>query len=240
MDARGAGIGRCLAHGLVMTTLTAGLVAGTLLSAWAAVVPGRPHGGASSPASDQVERAPSVETRITEPAAALSNADAPVSSPRAVFEPEVERWRELGAAATISAQRATGVALDEDLLLALVAVESGGLPTARSAAGAVGLTQVEPATYADLQARYGALLANRSLAQPSTNLLAGALYLADCARMLHLEVSNPATLELVLDAYNLGPRATAEWWHGGSREPPPRETIQHSTRIMAAYLTARE
>lgn len=153
---------------------------------------------------------------------------------RPVFDPDVERWRDLSATATSAVRVATSASLDDDLLLALVAVESGGRPEARSAMGAVGLMQVEPATYTDLQARYGALLAHRPLAQPSTNMLAGALYLVECARYLHVDVSDPASLELVLEAYNVGPHATAEWWHTGTPRLP-EETIQHASRIKAVY-----
>ncbi len=248
MTARGGGVGRTVAHVLVMATLLIGLVAGTMLPAWAAVVPGRPRAAVPPPlepfvgqplvgqpaVSEAAVSAPAVSApAVSAPAAALSGVDTGPARP--VFEPDVERWRDLSVSASARVQRATGVRLDEDLLLALVAVESGGRPQARSAAGAVGLTQVEPATYADLQARYAELLDGRSLAQPSTNMLAGALYLAECARMLHLEVSDPASLELALDAYNAGPRATAEWVRGGSPEPLPEETIQHAARIMAMY-----
>ena len=52
----------------------------------------------------------------------------------------------------------TGVKLDENILLALVAVESEGEPEARSARGAVGLVQVEPSTFEDLRATAGNLL----------------------------------------------------------------------------------
>ncbi len=243
MDAKGGGIGRCLAHTLVMATVMGGLIAGTILPALAAVPVVR------SPAIAQaVAVAPALATPVPTdvPAPDISSGPAPATFDTSAlvaldtashpgFDPDVERWRDLAAAATSTVQRVSGVTLDDDLLLALVAVESGGQPDARSSAGAVGLTQVEPATYADLQSRYTGLLANRPLEQPATNVLAGALYLAECARFLQVDVSDRADLELVLDAYNFGPRATAEWWHGGGPKPLPDETLQHATRIMAAY-----
>src|SRR5205085_6623749 len=103
------------------------------------------------------------------------------------FENRVERWRTISIEATDEVLRATGVQIDDDLLLALVAVESAGRPDARSATGAMGLTQVEPTTFSDLQRRHSGLLSGRSLEEPRTNLVAGALYLADCARALRAD-----------------------------------------------------
>jgi soluble lytic murein transglycosylase-like protein len=106
--------------------------------------------------------------------------------------------------------------------------------------------QVQPATFADLRARYGHLLAGHTLEQPTTNVLAGALYLADCTRLLRADLENSGDLNMVLDAYNLGPRATQEWRENGAwtdltagnrqvRHELPSETIEHAARIMAAY-----
>ena len=169
---------------------------------------------------------------------------------RARFAPAVEQWRSLSRDAARTVYDVTGVRLDEDLLLALVAVESEGKPAARSARGAVGLAQVEPSTFEDLRTRYAELLAGRSLEQPGVNLLAGALYLADCARVLGANVADPGDLALVLHAYNLGPRAAAEWRETGSwlkhtergaqlEHGLPAETIDHATRILAAITAAR-
>jgi len=165
------------------------------------------------------------------------------------FAPAIERWRPLSRDAAQTAQEATGVRLDENLLLALVAAESDGKPGAHSPRGAVGLAQVEPATFEDLRMRYSGLLAGGSLAQPRVNLLAGALYLADCARVLGADVADPGDLALVLHAYNMGPRAAAEWRDTGfglNQTPGgaqlerqlPAETAEHATRIMAAISAA--
>jgi soluble lytic murein transglycosylase-like protein len=170
--------------------------------------------------------------------------------PSSVLPPAVERWRPLSRTAVATVQRVTGVGFDEDLLLALVAVESGGQPDARSAAGAVGLAQVEPATFGDLKARYGDVLGEGSLDQPRVNLLAGALYLAECARSLSLGLADPEQVRLVLHAYNLGPRAAARWRAtGGSRHAEravpgaesrlPAETVEHAARILTTYQSIR-
>ena len=161
------------------------------------------------------------------------------------FTANVERWRGLSLATSDLVRSATGVRLDNDLLLALVAVESGGDPHARSRAGALGLTQVEAATFRDLQTRHRELLGSGSLEEPRTNLLAGGVYLADCARQLHADLADPNQLDLVLKAYNLGPRAAAEWRATGTwldqnevEYALPMETVEHSARILAAYENA--
>jgi soluble lytic murein transglycosylase-like protein len=158
------------------------------------------------------------------------------------FTPKVERWRALSLTTSDAVRQATGVSLDDNLLLALVAVESGGDPGARSRAGAVGLTQVEPSTFHDLQARYRQVLGSGGLEEPRTNLLAGGMYLVDCARQLHADLADPSGLDLVLKAYNLGPRAASEWratgtWLDASvvEYALPTETVEHSARIVATY-----
>ena len=198
---------------------------------------------------------PSTEDRLAQVASPGSATalpeptDVPTAG-RARFAPAVEQWRAVSRDAARTVYAVTGVQLDEDMLLALVAVESGGKPAARSARGAVGLAQVQPTTFEDLRTRYAPLLAGRSLEQPSVNLLAGALYLADCARVLGANVADPADLTLVLHAYNLGPRAAAEWRETGSwlkqtergaqlENGLPAETIDHATRILAAINAAR-
>jgi Transglycosylase SLT domain len=161
------------------------------------------------------------------------------------FTARVERWRGLSQATSDVVHQATGVSIDNNLLLALVAVESGGDPAARSPAGAVGLTQVEPATFGDLQKHYRGVLATGSLEQPRTNLLAGGIYLAECARQLHADLADPTGLDLALKAYNLGPSAASEWWTTGTwldrgeiQYALPTETLQHSARIVTAYQSA--
>jgi soluble lytic murein transglycosylase-like protein len=164
---------------------------------------------------------------------------------QARFTPAVERWRPISRDATRTVQRVTAVKLEEDVLLALIAVESEGKPTARSAAGAVGLAQVMPSTFDDLRTRYNDVLPTASLEEPRFNVLAGALYLADCTRALEADLSDPDQLALVLHAYNMGLRAAAEWRDSGVRTVDadhetwsarglPTETIEHTRRVIAA------
>lgn len=97
----------------------------------------------------------------------------------------VSDWRALAAWA--GAQ----VGLPPALLLAVIHVESGGRPDARSAAGALGLMQLEPA----VAAAYGA----QDPLDPAQNVLAGARYLRDLLTEFH------GNLALALAAYNEGP-----------------------------------
>lgn len=105
-------------------------------------------------------------------------------------------------------------ALEPALLEALVRVESCFDPGARSRAGAVGLTQLMPATAAEL-----------GVTDPldaAANLDGGARYLAAMLRRFGNET-------LALAAYNAGPGNVDK--HGGV--PPFPETIGYLQRIAA-------
>ena len=140
---------RWLAHGVVVALLVAVAAARAMISTPASAFPSASIGNA----------APTPAT----PAAATSR-PAPVAVPaKPRFDYRVVRWRTISNEATRTVLDTTGVRLDVDLLLALVAVESAGQPGARSTSGSVGLTQVQPATFLDLQTRYRAVLAGQSL-----------------------------------------------------------------------------
>jgi soluble lytic murein transglycosylase-like protein len=114
--------------------------------------------------------------------------------------------------------------LDPALVHAVISVESGYNPAARSPKGALGLMQVLPAT----ALRYGIRNAARS---PAANLRAGTLYLSD------LMVMFDQRLELVLAAYNAGEAAVLRY---GQRIPPFRETQHYVPAVLARYLEWRE
>jgi soluble lytic murein transglycosylase-like protein len=154
----------------------------------------------------------------------------------APFSETVERWRPLGHDAALTAWRLTGARLDEDLLLALVAVESGGDPAARSASGGVGLAGLQPATFAHLRARYPIVLGEATPDDPRANLVAGALHLAECARAFEADLADPYDLAMTLNAYSLGPRATSEALRNGGWLP--KATVEDAARIMALYRRA--
>ena len=114
--------------------------------------------------------------------------------------------------------------LDPALVHAVISVESGYNPAARSPKGALGLMQVLPAT----ALRYGIRDAAGS---PAANLRAGTLYLSD------LMVMFDQRLELVLAAYNAGEAAVLRY---GQRIPPFRETQHYVPAVLARYLEWRE
>lgn len=119
---------------------------------------------------------------------------------------------------------ARDAALDPALVHAVIAVESGYNPEARSAKGAIGLMQVLPET----ASRYGVA---DPASSPEANLRAGTRYLRHLMRLFD------DRLELVLAAYNAGEHAVLRH---GNRIPPYRETQQYVPAVMARYLEWRE
>lgn len=116
-------------------------------------------------------------------------------------------------ALTVAAARRHGV--DPDLLLSLVRVESGFVPTAVSAKGAAGLAQLMPATAKELGVR--------DVFDPAQNVEGGARYLA---RLLERYGGD---LERSLAAYNAGPAVVDR--HGGV--PPWPETTRYVRAVLA-------
>jgi len=119
---------------------------------------------------------------------------------------------------------ARDAALDPALVHAVISIESGYNPTARSPKGALGLMQVMPAT----AARYGVRDPGRS---PAANLKAGTLYLSDLMQLFD------SRIDLVLAAYNAGENAVLRY---GQRIPPYRETQQYVPAVLARYREWRE
>lgn len=97
-------------------------------------------------------------------------------------------------------------------------VESGGVPSAVSRPGAIGLMQVMPATYAWLRLRYG-LGANPY--DPRDNIMAGAAYL----REMYDRYGAPGFLA----AYNAGPGRWEAYLAGAQRLPD--ETMRYLARL---------
>jgi cell division protein FtsN len=96
--------------------------------------------------------------------------------------------------------------------------ESGGRSTATSRVGAMGLMQVMPGTYRELQARYGL---GDDPYHPYDNLMAGTAYL----REMYELYGSPAFLA----AYNAGPRRLEDYlWAGRGL---PSETRNYVARI---------
>lgn len=110
-------------------------------------------------------------------------------------------------------------------ILAVMKQESGFNPRATSRAGAMGLMQVMPATYAELRRRHGL---GADPYDPRDNILAGAAYL----RELHDRFG----LEGMLPAYNAGPRRYLQ--HRDQGRPLPLETRDYVARIGLLDTTA--
>ena len=111
------------------------------------------------------------------------------------------------------ASTARSHALPASLFTALVWQESGFRATARSKAGARGLTQLMPATARELGVR--------RIYDPAENLHGGATYLkAQLARF--------GSVRLALAAYNAGPNAVAKF----RGVPPYRETRRYVESIL--------
>ncbi|MCX7896040.1 MAG: lytic transglycosylase domain-containing protein [Thermoanaerobaculum sp.] len=134
-----------------------------------------------------------------------------------------EAWFEVGVLPNpgeippLIRQVALAEGVDPALVMALVEVESGFDPAARSPRGAVGLMQVLPET--------AALVGVVAHEDPQANLQAGCRYL----RGLFEEFGGD--MELVLAAYNAGPGAV--YRYGGV--PPFKETQAFVARVAERY-----
>lgn len=103
-----------------------------------------------------------------------------------------------------------------DLVRAIVQVESGFDPYARSPKGAMGLMQLMPATAYEMGVR--------NPYHPAENIRGGVAYLR---QLLDRYDGNE---ELALAAYNAGPEAVARY---GNQVPPYRETQNYVRQISA-------
>lgn len=126
------------------------------------------------------------------------------------------------AAQIQNAAREAGVA--PALVHAVIFVESGYNPTARSPKGAIGLMQVMP----DTALRYGVPNPGRT---PEANLRAGTRYLSDLMQQFG------SRLDLVLAAYNAGEKAVLRH---GQRIPPYRETQHYVPAVLAKFQEWQE
>ncbi|MEM8793277.1 MAG: lytic transglycosylase domain-containing protein [Pseudomonadota bacterium] len=134
---------------------------------------------------------------------------------RAKVDRIVKRW------GTILSREADKRNVSLPLLVAIVAVESGGNARAISPKGAGGLMQLMPQT----ARRFGV---SNSLA-PAQNVRGGARYFS---WLLETFDEDPV---LALAGYNAGENAVTR--HGGV--PPYRETRDYVPKVAAAYLAAR-
>lgn len=109
--------------------------------------------------------------------------------------------------------------IPEAWIWAVMRVESGGNSRAVSRAGAMGLMQIMPATWAGLRARYGL---GPDPFDVRDNLMAGAAYL----REMHDRYGNASAM---LAAYNSGPGRYDDYLSRG--RPLPAETVGYLARL---------
>ncbi|MCO4053175.1 MAG: lytic transglycosylase domain-containing protein [Bosea sp.] len=107
------------------------------------------------------------------------------------------------------AEAAQRFALPERWIREVMRVESAGRPRAVSHAGAMGLMQIMPGTWAELRRAHGL---GADPFQPRDNILAGAAYL----RQMH---DRYRSVHLMLAAYNAGPGRTDQHVRAGRRLP---------------------
>ena len=110
--------------------------------------------------------------------------------------------------------------IPERWIRAVIRVESAGDLSAISHAGAMGLMQIMPGTWAELRARYRL---GHNPYHPRDNIIAGTAYL----RELHDRYGNPTAM---LAAYNAGPGRYDE--HLATRRPLPRETRAYLAQLV--------
>ncbi|TWB30502.1 lytic transglycosylase domain-containing protein [Nitrospirillum bahiense] len=123
------------------------------------------------------------------------------------------------------AEAAARFHLPPSLLTALVAVESAGDPAATSPAGAMGLTQLMPGTWAAMRAR---LHLGTSAYQVRDNLLAGAAFLSELRERF-------GTVD-ALAAYHAGPARVLAHYRTG--QPLPVATRRYVAQVLGRWTQA--
>jgi len=119
-------------------------------------------------------------------------------------------------------EAATLYQIPEELVRAVIRVESDYDPRAVSRVGAQGLMQLMPETAQRMQVR--------DILDPRENILGGVRYLRVLANMFN------GNLQLTLAGYNAGENAVVK--HGGI--PPFDETEDYVVKVLAYYRRYRE
>ena len=121
----------------------------------------------------------------------------------------------------IISETATRYDLDPDLIRAIIQIESGGIPDARSSKGAIGLMQLMPETSSNL--------AVSNPLDPRANIQGGTKYLS---RLLERFRGN---LVLALAAYNAGPEKVKRY----KGIPPYPETRRYVRNVLKQWQKYR-
>lgn len=118
---------------------------------------------------------------------------------------------------------------DANQLAAIMYIESGMNPNARSSAGATGLMQIMPGTADGIAKKLGMTDYNYSkLTEPKLNIEMGAYKFCT-------ELRERGSVEATLISYNAGP-AVAGAWQEGNRAALPRETSGYIRKFQGVYL----
>jgi soluble lytic murein transglycosylase len=121
----------------------------------------------------------------------------------------------------IISETATRYDLDPDLIRAIIQIESGGIPDARSSKGAIGLMQLMPGTSSNL--------AVSNPFDPKANIRGGTKYLRQLIERFR------GNLVLALAAYNAGP-GKVERYKG---IPPYPETRRYVRKVLDQWQEYR-
>lgn len=138
--------------------------------------------------------------------------DSAVAWPANGHKADIEVWSPLIAEAS------RRFAMSEEWIRKVMRIESRGDPMATSRKGAIGLMQIMPRTYAELQERYSL---GDDPYEPRDNIMAGAAYLRE---MFERYGSTG-----FLAAYNAGPARFGEFLTSGRTLPD--ETVQYVAKI---------
>lgn len=154
-------------------------------------------------------------TETAFPGSSLVIINVPGATPRrATRINPVQRKQFASLVATVAKEHG----LDPALLHAVISVESGYNPKARSPKGAAGLMQLMPETARRYQVS--------DIWDPRQNMSGGARYLRDLLALFNNNVG------LALAAYNAGETAVIE---NGNRIPPYAETRSYVPRVLQHY-----
>jgi len=165
--------------------------------------------------------------------------------PRRTYPRRIERWRPLvrqliGELWNEGRMDGPASALDDDLVLAVIQQESGGDPDAESWAGAIGLMQVMPFTFAEMMAGDKALADQIDPAvmfDVPSNVRAGLRYLALAMN------AHEGNYYWALASYNAGIEAVDDWRAVGLYAVPPvggyEETANYAQVILRSYIRHR-
>jgi len=133
-------------------------------------------------------------------------------------DPAPSRSPDGDAVATFTAEAARRFDIPAAWIIALIRVESGGDRRAVSAAGALGLMQVMPATWAHERERYGL---GRDPFDPHDNLIAGTAFLR--------AMRDRYGVDGMLAAYNAGPGRYEDYRLRG--RPLPPQTVAYVAQL---------